>query len=181
MTTGDFDGDQDVDGADFLAWQRGLGTAAPNAAPTHGDADGDRDVDAADLLLWADHFGETPAVAAAALGGMQAVGSAVASPLAADEWILLSEAEPVRRVAAGGRAAKRRWSALRPARYRRMEVVSGRSDDGRFIGPGIAESRDAGGHSGVSTRRIGEILASEFDGGLAEGSRGMRPQSPRKI
>jgi hypothetical protein len=62
-SNGDFDGDNDVDGADFLIWQRGLGlTGQPDA--TTGDADDDGDVDANDLALWKSHFGGTPAVAA---------------------------------------------------------------------------------------------------------------------
>ncbi len=62
-SNGDFDGDGDVDGADFLTWQRGLGlTGQPDA--TTGDSDDDGDVDAADLALWQSHFGGTPAVAA---------------------------------------------------------------------------------------------------------------------
>jgi hypothetical protein len=62
-SNGDFDGDGDVDGADFLTWQRGLGlTGQPDA--TTGDSDDDGDVDAADLALWQSHFGGAPAVAA---------------------------------------------------------------------------------------------------------------------
>ena len=53
----DFDTDGDVDGSDFLAWQRGFGTAAPNATPADGDANGDKVVDATDLLVWEDQFG----------------------------------------------------------------------------------------------------------------------------
>ena len=47
----DFDGDLDVDGADFLAWQRGFGTSS-GATKAMGDSDGDGDVDAADLGNW---------------------------------------------------------------------------------------------------------------------------------
>lgn len=62
-SNGDFDGDGDVDGEDFLTWQRGLGlTGQPDA--TTGDADDDGDVDADDLTLWKSHFGGAPAVAA---------------------------------------------------------------------------------------------------------------------
>jgi hypothetical protein len=62
-SNGDFDGDNDVDGADFLIWQRGFGlTGQPDA--TTGDADDDGDVDDADLALWVSHFGGTPAVVA---------------------------------------------------------------------------------------------------------------------
>jgi hypothetical protein len=61
----DFNSDGNVDGADFLAWQRGLGK--PNAVPADGDSDGDADVDAADLAAWRAAFGQvgaTPALAA---------------------------------------------------------------------------------------------------------------------
>ena len=51
----DFDGNGVVDGADFLAWQRGYGKAA-GAQPADGDADRDGDVDAADLAAWRSAF-----------------------------------------------------------------------------------------------------------------------------
>ena len=53
---GNFDNDADVDGADFLAWQRGFGAA--NATRAQGDANGDNVVNAADLTLWKSHFGQ---------------------------------------------------------------------------------------------------------------------------
>jgi hypothetical protein len=59
---GDFDGDGDADGNDFLRWQRGLGTPQLHASAAQGDADGDRDVDAADLALWRGNFGAAEAV-----------------------------------------------------------------------------------------------------------------------
>ncbi|WP_148073220.1 choice-of-anchor Q domain-containing protein [Bythopirellula goksoeyrii] len=46
----DFDSDGDVDGHDFLAWQRGFGKS--NAVPADGDSDDDGDVDASDLATW---------------------------------------------------------------------------------------------------------------------------------
>ena len=58
----DFDNDGDVDGADFLTWQRNLGTGTTN---TQGDANGDSVVNAADLTIWKGDFGQgTPAAAA---------------------------------------------------------------------------------------------------------------------
>jgi hypothetical protein len=51
---GDFNGDDAVDGADFLTWQRGFGGAA---SPANGDANADGVVDAADLAVWAEQFG----------------------------------------------------------------------------------------------------------------------------
>ncbi len=50
----DFDGDDDIDGSDFLAWQRGLGTS--NANKPDGDADHDQDVDSDDLGIWQNQF-----------------------------------------------------------------------------------------------------------------------------
>ncbi len=62
-TDADFDNDGDVDGADFLAWQRGFGTGTTNA---EGDADGDGDVDAADLAEWRGEYGSPAPIAAPA-------------------------------------------------------------------------------------------------------------------
>jgi hypothetical protein len=54
----DFDGDGDADGADFLAWQRGLGIAS-GATKAQGDANGDGAVNNADLLLLKSQFGQS--------------------------------------------------------------------------------------------------------------------------
>ena len=56
---GDFDGDGDVDGADFLKWQAGFPTAS-GATRADGDADGDGDVDGQDFLIWQGNY-PTPA------------------------------------------------------------------------------------------------------------------------
>ncbi|TWU29442.1 esterase-like activity of phytase family protein [Bythopirellula polymerisocia] len=47
----DFDIDGDIDGQDFLAWQRGFGKSI-GAAHSDGDADRDGDVDIDDLTFW---------------------------------------------------------------------------------------------------------------------------------
>lgn len=60
--TADFDEDGSVDGADFLAWQRGFATGTSRA---DGDANGDGMVDAADLTVWQDQFGTAPALGVA--------------------------------------------------------------------------------------------------------------------
>ena len=65
-TLGDYDRDHDVDGSDFLAWQRGFGSTA---SPVGSGADGDLNgmVDSGDLSVWESHYGETipaPLVAA---------------------------------------------------------------------------------------------------------------------
>lgn len=51
-----FNQDGDVDGTDFLAWQRGFGVGSTLA---QGDANGDRVVDAADLTVWENQFGRS--------------------------------------------------------------------------------------------------------------------------
>lgn len=62
---GDFDGDQDVDGADFLAWQTQLGgTADPPGSGADGSGNGVVDID--DLNLWRAHFGSGAAQPSAA-------------------------------------------------------------------------------------------------------------------
>jgi len=55
--TGDFDADDDVDGADFLSWQRGLTAQKRTTTLADGDADGDSDVDDEDLSLWSNQYG----------------------------------------------------------------------------------------------------------------------------
>jgi hypothetical protein len=58
VPTGDFNADGSVDGADFLAWQRGLGVAS-NATLAQGDANRDRKVNGLDLPVWGAQFGQS--------------------------------------------------------------------------------------------------------------------------
>ncbi len=51
VESADFDADGDVDGRDFVAWQRGFGKLI-NATHAEGDANGDGDVDQDDLLVY---------------------------------------------------------------------------------------------------------------------------------
>ena len=64
---GDADFDGDVDGSDFLAWQRGFGTAWPDGTASQGDANHDLSVNGADLSVWQNAYGTglQPLVAAA--------------------------------------------------------------------------------------------------------------------
>jgi hypothetical protein len=52
---GDFDGDGDVDGADFIVWQTNYPTTS-GAGLDDGDADSDGDVDGADFAAWQSNF-----------------------------------------------------------------------------------------------------------------------------
>lgn len=60
----DFDGDGDVDGKDFLTWQRNFGLMG-GATLMDGDANNDQNVDGLDLGIWQSQYG-TPLVAAVA-------------------------------------------------------------------------------------------------------------------
>ena len=51
----DFDNDVDIDGSDFLSWQRGC--RLTGAHHFEGDADGDQCVGASDLAIWRQDFG----------------------------------------------------------------------------------------------------------------------------
>jgi hypothetical protein len=55
--TADFDGDGDVDGRDFLTWQRGYGMTT-GATLAHGDSNADGDVDGDDLATWQETYGQ---------------------------------------------------------------------------------------------------------------------------
>jgi hypothetical protein len=63
---GDFDGDSDFDGADFLTWQQNAGRTG-TGLPSNGDANGDGNVNGADLMVWRGKFGASAATAAAAI------------------------------------------------------------------------------------------------------------------
>ena len=178
VTTGDFDGDQDVDGADFLAWQRGLGTAAPQ-----GRADAwrrrwrPRRRRRGPALVGGPFSGRRRPFAAGGVGGVQAVGSAVDR-----HWRRMSgSCRPKRSrceaVAAGRPGREAAMSALRPARYRRMEVAAGGAAMADVIGPGIADSRDAGGHRGIRRGVLARYWRRSSMAGWPKGRAGVRPQS----
>jgi hypothetical protein len=59
---GDFDGDQDVDGADFLLWQCTLGTSVTPGLGA--DSNGSGVIDGGDLTAWTANFGHTAAAPA---------------------------------------------------------------------------------------------------------------------
>ncbi len=61
----DFDEDDDVDGFDFLAWQRSFGLTS-GATKAQGDADDNGTVDAADLDIWETQYGTKTLLTSAA-------------------------------------------------------------------------------------------------------------------
>jgi hypothetical protein len=123
---GDFTGDDAVDGADFLAWQRGFGKPALTAEAPDGDADGDRDVDSGDLNLWRSNFGSSALAAMAvlaaeeiaavpqsfaAVSAMTAAAVTVSAPLTLDGgWAGAALTEAQLREAPRSEALDRFWS-----------------------------------------------------------------------
>lgn len=55
---GDYDADGDVDGSDFLYWQRSYGTTV-EIAGSSADGEGNGRVDVGDLAVWHNHFGQS--------------------------------------------------------------------------------------------------------------------------
>lgn len=92
-STGDFNQDNSVDGADFLAWQRSYGTGS-NATLAMGDGNRDKKVGTPDLDVWKFQFGES--------GAHHAI---TAVPEASTMWLamtgLLATAGKVRRAFGG--------------------------------------------------------------------------------
>ncbi|BBO35466.1 ELWxxDGT repeat protein [Lacipirellula parvula] len=82
---GDYNDDGRVDGADFLAWQRGYGSAA---TPAGSGADGDDDgtVGAGDLKVWKGNYGANTAVTSAAMATSDAPAIAAAALVASEEF-----------------------------------------------------------------------------------------------
>jgi hypothetical protein len=56
VSSGDFDGDGDVDGADFQEWQRNFGSQVTEFSFSGADGNGNGVVDAADYVVWRHNF-----------------------------------------------------------------------------------------------------------------------------
>jgi hypothetical protein len=67
----DFDQDEDVDGFDFLAWQRNIGRTG-GATQAQGNANGDATVTSGDLHMWKQEFGTVVTAEAAASAALTA-------------------------------------------------------------------------------------------------------------
>jgi len=110
VISANFDNDGEVDGREFLAWQRGFGTS--NAEKADGDADNDTDVDGNDLTIWKLQYGqpeplvameEMSAVVSLSQGGSSNADSPTANTSHIDaalamEWMNEPEAHSARKV-----------------------------------------------------------------------------------
>lgn len=65
----DFDMDNDIDGSDFLIWQRGVGISS-GATLGQGDANSNGIIDSEDLSIWEQQFDSTPSSASNLLAGV---------------------------------------------------------------------------------------------------------------
>ncbi|NOZ40714.1 MAG: hypothetical protein GXP24_10885 [Planctomycetes bacterium] len=90
---GDFDADGDIDGSDFLAWQRGFGTMG-TATLEQGDANGDTNVDADDLVIWQTQYA-TATVLALATSAASAITSESTDTQRLDTQLLSALAQRV--------------------------------------------------------------------------------------
>jgi hypothetical protein len=117
--SGDFDGDGDRDGNDFLIWQRGVGLTGAAATRAKGNADNDGDVDGADLGVWRSQYGsglvaaleaeQAVAVVAAKSGGSARKRAEVGDPLQAE----LVDAAMAYQAAASADGSWRPWRGRR--------------------------------------------------------------------
>ena len=87
----DFDGDADIDGRDFLAWQRGKGTG-PGADKSEGDANSDGYVDDVDLGIWAAGFGTSTSSVPASAPTSEPDAAPVTAPVTAPATASVDEA-----------------------------------------------------------------------------------------
>lgn len=79
----DFNGDDLVDGADFLTWQRNFGINDGTALLSDGDADGDGNVLASDLAAWQSQFSTDPTSTATAAAAPEPASLALVACMAA--------------------------------------------------------------------------------------------------
>jgi hypothetical protein len=75
---GDFDGDRDVDAADYVVWRDSLGQTGPGLAA---DGNFDNQIDAGDYVVWKAHFGQTAGSGTGATASARAAVPELASQL----------------------------------------------------------------------------------------------------
>lgn len=75
----DSDGNDNIDGFDFLAWQIGFGLTGPELGPADGNFDSNTVIDSNDLAVWEFQFGTSP-------GGFSAF---IAVPEPATAWLMV--------------------------------------------------------------------------------------------
>ncbi|HEX6960707.1 MAG TPA: choice-of-anchor Q domain-containing protein [Lacipirellula sp.] len=147
----DFDNDSDVDGRDFLTWQRNLGN--DSATRADGDADGDGVVDGQDLGVWQDNFGSAggSSIAASAAGSSAALNAAGLSPEGSPNETL-SAAATFSEVWAVG-------SLGTPAGF----AASSAGSEARFVEEQAAESQEASLPNALWSSAGRSLLEQEYD------------------
>jgi hypothetical protein len=127
VLSGDFNGDGRVDGADFLAWQRGVGGSGNQQA---GDATGNGAVDGNDLAVWRSRFGPKGFAESAAV----IVPPAESQKIAAVDAALLAKAESEREAA---------YQPISRPAYRPVVLASVHSTDNAAASRAKADARES--------------------------------------
>ncbi|MBA4107781.1 MAG: hypothetical protein C0485_18765 [Pirellula sp.] len=131
LGNGDYDGDLDVDGTDFLVWQRTFADSPP--AGTGADGDGDGQIGAGDLAVWRESFGSTAA---------RPTNSVVPEPTSA-----LSMAFVLTAISAARRSRRVNWCAGAPFASKRPRRTTAASAS-------VARSRKRSTRSGNRRRAL---------------------------
>jgi hypothetical protein len=99
--TADFDFDGDVDGADFLTWQRNVGNM--EAGPEQGDTNFDFIVDGTDLTAVRDEFGRNAATSVTTIDNIKFVSNAAVAAIPEPSTFAIGLLSLAASVAARGR------------------------------------------------------------------------------
>ena len=144
--TSDFNADGDVDGDDFLTWQRNAGMAV-GAETSDGDANGDGAVNQQDLAIWNDAFGTIPSASAAASVPAPASAGLVAATLG--PAVEAGESGSIGTLPAAslsplhGEAAAMVFANLRPFAARGSALPATRFPEPQFAAEGQADSAES--------------------------------------
>lgn len=173
---GDYDGDADVDGFDFLKWQRSFGGGSATGA----DGDGNGVVNGADLSIWKMHFGTPASVAAASAaltvdpsGTSDDAAAATTSTSTREPAILLAGWRPTDRAVADlTKSVVGRPRRNLPGIPRIAAPAARRTLSEAFLdtteAPFDASHRRVADDDGDSTDQAEDSLETDFDAAFAE-------------
>ncbi len=168
---GDYNGNGEVDTADFVMWRR---TLSQSVAPYSGaDGSGNGVIDQGDYGVWRAHFGETVSASVAASGTSIAVISTSADPHLLDTSQPLPEGEVVGALAEPGVAVTRTVREYRAVRSTFRDVPrAARHDDALAAWLAERSSGDFGRGDRViqrDTLRGAATAAADFDEAVSDG------------
>jgi beta-galactosidase len=165
LVAGDYNGDQSVDGADFLVWQQMLGQ--PQSVYSGADGNGNALVDAADLYVWMTHVGSAAALSVPASRMTSKAAPAAAIDEACASLAARVAASRTASVDAGIPQCSTARSDRGEAKYRKWRMATvpvGTQNESRADSRGLWERRASRGRICVDLVR--ESLATEATDGL---------------